>query len=142
MNKLIMLFSLCFFASCSQKAGDKNEGNINVDKAVAASVYAAPITAAKYTLDDATRTNIWQLKAILHDNWRLQDMDKVATDVERKTNELLSECRMSGPGHEALHKWLESFLVDLRKLKDKNADRTKSYISMQKKLEDFDLHFD
>jgi hypothetical protein len=143
MYKIIITMVLIFIVACTENgAENKKDPATAAGVPPAESVFNAPENRAKIKLDDATRANTWQIKAMMHDSWKSKDLDKVATDLQSKTNELLRECRMSGQDHEALHKWLEQFLVDLRQLKDPSANRVQAYISMQRKLEEFDRRFE
>lgn len=94
---------------------------------------------AKWKLDAPTRQNIAEIRPLLAGGAEGKDLQQAGTALQEKTDQLISECRMAGPDHDALHLWLKDYLADLKVLKD--GDR-EAYVLLQKDLEVFDQHFE
>jgi hypothetical protein len=77
---------------------------------------------AKWKVDNATNNNVKNLKAILRmsnsgNNRSLSTYHKTANSLQTGLDKMIRECRMKGPDHLALHKWLEPLMVQVTKLK-------------------------
>ncbi|MDP9048268.1 MAG: hypothetical protein M3N14_09040 [Bacteroidota bacterium] len=128
MKKLLILLLLTgTIWSCNnhKPAGNKNFNNLSE----ADEHQAGPTTeklelnkGAKWKVDNTTNNNINNLKFILEkfDNGSdksLPAYKKTQSDLEKGLNKTISECKMNGADHQALHKWLEPFIVQLTKFK-------------------------
>ena len=77
---------------------------------------------AKWTVDNITNNNINNLKLILEkfDNGTdksLSAYKKTQDDLQKGLDKMIAECKMKGPDHEALHKWLEPLIDQVTKIK-------------------------
>lgn len=77
---------------------------------------------AKWKVDSTTNNNINNLKLIFEkfDNRNdksLAAYKKNQDDLQKGLDKMIIECKMKGPDHEALHKWLEPLIDQVTKLK-------------------------
>lgn len=77
---------------------------------------------AKWKVDHATNGNVNNLKHIFNrfnsgTDRSLKAYKKVGDDLQNGLVKMIKECRMQGPGHLALHKWLEPMIAQVAKLK-------------------------
>lgn len=79
---------------------------------------------AKWKTDDATKKNVGAMAEIVNDSNYLsaRSASQLVSKLESQINELVKECSMSGPDHEALHTWLEQVMLDNRKISEAEPD--------------------
>ena len=85
---------------------------------------------AKWTADSSTTHHVADLRTIanmfkVQPNPSLKEYHILGNDVGNSVNKMIQDCKMTGPAHEALHKWLHPILNETNQLKD-------SYRYMQK----------
>lgn len=76
----------------------------------------------KWKVDASTDNNVKHLQEILEEFTTrnaqpLPAYKKLQEDLEQGINKMISECKMTGPDHEALHKWLEPLIAQVGHLK-------------------------
>lgn len=141
MNKLLFLFVLFLFGSCK----DMNKKSADMEQYEHRQNLRKPMVlnnGAKWMTDDTTRINITEMKSILNAPSAKQDPVKLQEALQAKTDELIKECRMTGPAHEALHTWLENYIEDLKLLKNRELNPDKVYGFLQADLKEFDTYFE
>ena len=77
---------------------------------------------AKWKVDISTNNNVRNLQAILEkfsggSDKSLTAYKKAGDDLQQGLNKMIRECKMKGPDHEALHKWLEPLINLVAKFK-------------------------
>ena len=77
---------------------------------------------AKWKVDLSTDSNVKEIQAILKkfdsgSDKSLPAYKKAQTDLQQGLNKMIAECKMTGPDHQALHKWLEPLMARVAKLK-------------------------
>ncbi|MEO6948430.1 MAG: hypothetical protein ABI123_02275 [Ginsengibacter sp.] len=78
---------------------------------------------SKWKADDATNTNVAELKKIT-DNFKAiqtpttEDYQALNGNMARGLNKMIQQCKMEGPDHDALHHWLEPILKQNTELKE------------------------
>jgi hypothetical protein len=77
---------------------------------------------AKWKVDSITKNNVKNLQAIVEEFKSGQDKSlkaykKTGDDLQNALVKMISECKMKGPDHLALHKWLEPLMAQVTKLK-------------------------
>jgi Cu/Ag efflux pump CusA len=77
---------------------------------------------AKWIADSSTNNNVKNLQVILEKFEAGADQSMaayklVADDLQMGLNKMVSECKMKGPDHDALHKWLEPLIAQVKELK-------------------------
>lgn len=99
----------------------------------------------KWKLDEPTRKNIGEIKSIVDKAAAQQapDYKQVAADLQASTNQLISQCRMSGPDHDALHVWLEGYMPALKELHSTNKPiQTTAFHTIHSEVALFDKYFE
>ena len=81
---------------------------------------------AKWQTDESTRKHAAKLIAETNafntkENADVSSYHAFADDMQKELNTLISDCKMQGENHEALHLWLEPVLKDVSDLKKINA---------------------
>lgn len=78
---------------------------------------------AKWKVDSNTTINIGLIKKTIATtlNQKSIDFTTVAGQLQEDLNKLISECKMTGADHEALHQWLEPLLEKVKNLKEATA---------------------
>ena len=77
---------------------------------------------AKWQTDESTRTHAAKLNAEVDAfntkaNADVAAYQAFASGMQKELNALISDCKMKGPEHDALHLWLEPVLKDVSDLK-------------------------
>lgn len=112
---------LLFSASCSQGGHEGDHGSHE----------AATATGETLSLNDGAR---WPVDSLTSENFvsmkTMTDMFAVApfpalasyqqygADMNGGLNKMISECKMSGPGHDMLHRWFEPIMKQTNELKN------------------------
>ena len=65
-------------------------------------------------------------------------------DLTKGINKMIQECKMTGPDHEALHKWLEHILENANKLKSVSdtAAANPIFQSIDARLDEYRNYFE
>jgi uncharacterized membrane protein len=98
---------------------------------------------AKWKTDVPTRENINTMKSLVMnvDTKDPATLQQLSTDLEAQTTKLISECRMKGPDHDALHVWLEDFQKDFKTFKA--SDQKQNHLaSLKLDMQEFDRYFE
>lgn len=123
MRKWLTIFMVVFFLSaCNQTAHPtETDERANHEHAVAGKELALN-NGTKWKADAITNQNVASLK-IIADNFKLKtspsidDYQLAGADLNGGINKLIKDCKMSGPDHDELHKWLEPVLKEINQLK-------------------------
>ncbi|MEO8949136.1 MAG: hypothetical protein ABI308_12055 [Mucilaginibacter sp.] len=104
---------------------------------------------AKWKVDPITNNNVDNLKQILKGfdngtNRSLKAYKKAGDDLQKGLVKMIDECRMEGPNHVALHKWLEPLMARVATLKQASTNTTaaKSIKSIRVELNRFNQFFE
>ncbi len=95
---------------------------------------------AKWKADTATLSNVALLKTIVSTSKNDSPENYILTAAEFQDglNKMIQDCNMKGPGHDALHRWLEPLLEETNVLKSatkvENARETLHKIEEQLNL--------
>ena len=139
MLKSIIVALIFFTASCSnnQSPNETSEAQSTVPE-----TNQAPLqlnNGEKWKLDEATRKNMKAIKAYIsqasHDNVLSGE------ELQKYTDKLIRECRMSGSDHNALHVWLGSFLQNVQALKSNRNAESASH-ALNEDVKEFDNFFE
>ena len=76
----------------------------------------------RWKVDLITNANVQRLQGMLQKfdtaaDHPLGDYEKLKDDLQHGIDKMISECNMTGPGHEALHKWLKPLIDEVQQLK-------------------------
>jgi hypothetical protein len=77
---------------------------------------------AKWKADSSTNNNVKNLQAIIEKFNSGTDKSMGAytatgSELQGGLDKMIAECKMKGPDHEAVHKWLEPLIGNVRELK-------------------------
>jgi len=104
---------------------------------------------AKWKVDRTTNSNVNNLKLIFKRFYNgtdrsLKAYKKAGADLQNGLIKMINECRMQGPDHLALHKWLEPLMAQVEKLKQAstNAAAAKSINFIQLQLNRYNQFFE
>lgn len=141
MNKFILTALIFFTLGCSS-GGQKNETKeeLKTENGVPENHELKLNDGKKWNLDEATRKNMTPIKSLMNDS-AVTDFNKLASDLQKHTDKLVSECTMKGPDHEALHHWLEGWLTDLKDLRD-GRNPQKAHRLLRRDIVEFDSYFE
>jgi hypothetical protein len=68
----------------------------------------------------------------------------IASSLQTGIDQLVKECKMKGPDHDALHLWLEPLMGEIKELKTVATTDTgdRLFYSIRTRLLDYNLYFD
>ena len=140
MFKPILIALLLITASCSnnQSKGETEETQTHVTETNQTQLQLN--NGQKWKLDEATRQNMKEIKA--HISQASHASGGLSGDeLEKHTDKLIKECRMTGPDHDALHAWLGTFLQHVQALKT-NRDAESASHAVNDDVKIFDTYFE
>lgn len=101
---------------------------------------------AKWKADASTKANVGKLKNTIAgaEQKGLENYGKVATALQEDINQLVSQCKMTGPDHEALHHWLEPIIENVKALSEvSSSEKAGSLLTdIRKQVDLFDEYFE
>ncbi len=141
MNKLMVLIAFVFTACTGTMQEDNNSKEATQVENEKENVTTLQLNnGAKWKLDEATKKNVAALKQIVNDTTRKAEL---ASALQSGLDTLVSQCKMKGPDHDALHQWLEPFMHAVKELKeDDESERQEAMVTIRKELENFDMYFE
>lgn len=133
--KLLLLASLLMvFSACNQSPAHSSEANATKEHLhqhdeeiehydVANLKELALNNGAKWQTDQSTNKHAAALNVIAdsfekNSNINLDSYHEFADTVQKELQQLINDCSMKGPEHDALHLWLEPLLTDVKNLKN------------------------
>ncbi len=142
---LLLSFGLLLFACnyTSHKTGEHAEHSHGETAELALN------NGAKWEADSITNNNVQDIKSIA-DSFKIKpfpsinDYQLLSGDLKNGLDKMISECKMTGPDHEALHQWLIPLLKENDELKNvADTGAAKSiFKSIDKQLEDYHHYFE
>jgi hypothetical protein len=134
-TRLTVLLATSLLLACN--AGNEEEKTGAAKPA--AEIHAEHVTGlalnngVKWKADSATFVNVALLQKIISKAKKesLEIYFQTATDLQNDLNKLISECKMKGADHEALHHWLKPVMEKTKELKDANNIETAEKISVE-----------
>ncbi|MEO7264462.1 MAG: hypothetical protein ABIW38_06090 [Ferruginibacter sp.] len=101
---------------------------------------------AKWKADSSTNRNVKDLYNVIADANPviLEDYQKTGKSIQTGINKMISECRMRGADHDALHHWLEPLMEENKKMSGvTSADEGKGLFGkIRKQLEKYPEYFE
>lgn len=118
---LAIVFSVFIACNSSDKKDDEShdthmESDVHQDHESESAL--ALNNGAKWKADASTNQNVEALKSILAANSpaSLEEYHATGKELQTGINKMISECRMQGADHDALHLWLEPLMGMNKKL--------------------------
>ena len=104
---------------------------------------------AKWKVDHITGENVKNLQAIIAgfvsgNDKSLPAYKKVYDDLQNGLEKMIRECKMHGPNHEALHKWLEPLMGQVSDLKQASTAKgaAQAFNAIESQVKRFDQCFE
>jgi hypothetical protein len=128
-RSLMILAGLCWLVACTNVKDEKvaTSDTAISDKHVPASHEASHGTltlnnGAKWKSDESTRDHLRKMEQQLgtfnsQTAKEVQAYQQLGQSVQQETDQLIKDCRMQGPDHDALHTWLQTILPNVATLK-------------------------
>lgn len=130
---LLSLSAVLLFSSCDQDTDAHHEQHEHTDHTTIAATEATPSelslnNGAKWHTDNSTKLHANKLNGIIQafDNSgdsKLSSYCNLSDAINHELDNLMSDCKMKGPEHEALHHWLEPVLRDAEQLKKASNEK-------------------
>lgn len=118
-----LLFTSTVLFACGQNSNKTEaEDHAHHEAATVTDTALSLNNGAKWKADSVTNKNVVNIKTIA-DNFRIKpfpsanDYHLLGADLNGGIQKMIQECKMSGPDHDALHKWLEPVLSETNQLK-------------------------
>jgi hypothetical protein len=145
---LFALFCSAFLFACNQNSHQKESHTHEANENVQTTALALN-NGAKWKVDSITNHNVVNLKTIA-DNFRIKpfpsanDYQILSSDLSKALNQMIQQCKMTGPDHEALHHWLQPVLEDNKQLKNISdaSNARKLFKSIDKQIDDYHKYFE
>jgi CRISPR/Cas system CSM-associated protein Csm2 small subunit len=128
---IVFLITIGIMTSCNSPAGNKTETPKKDSVKVTPDEHSEHETLSlnngnKWKADSVTNNNVKNLQNIIDNFNRRQDKSltaykNAAADLQSGLDKMISECKMQGPDHEALHKWLEPLIEKVKTLKQSST---------------------
>lgn len=104
---------------------------------------------AKWKSDNSTVKNVENLLTIINSfnngtDKSLASYKKAADNLQKGLDKMISECKMQGPDHDALHKWLMPLMRQVKELKQvsNETDAAKSFQAIREHVNLFSQYFE
>lgn len=144
MYKILILIAAVVIIGCGDNPSDHNTHVANDNEEKHSNHAPGMLTlnnGSKWKLDESTRDNIAEIKSYISDSSHFNDYTRGYEGLKMKSDNLIKECRMSGPDHDALHVWLSPFLKDMERL-TKPGEEKEAYMAVSNHLKEFDNYFE
>ncbi|HEY0667449.1 MAG TPA: hypothetical protein VGD22_04680 [Sphingobacteriaceae bacterium] len=146
---LILLFLAISFLACNnpkhtvdQHQATNTENHDEHDSELALN------NGAKWQADESTRNHASKLNNKIAEfnkmqNTAVADYQTFGNEVQKELNSLVSDCKMKGPDHDALHLWLEPVLQTTKELKgvDSEEQGKQTVQELTEQVEKFNQYF-
>lgn len=123
MKKFVYLITgIILLFSCNQGNNKTGVENNTSSIQAAADTSLTLNSGDKWKADSSTYNNVMDIKNT-SDMFKIQPFPSLneyhilGNDLTKGINKMIQECKMTGPDHEALHKWLEPILENANQLK-------------------------
>lgn len=151
MRKLLILLCISSLFACTNAGTEKKETVQTTEPAHQHGDHAKLILndGAKWKSDESTNRNVSELETTVRRFTDEQpkvtaDFTRVADELQSGLDNLIKECKMQGPDHEALHQWLEPLMKNISELKkaDDEKDASKLFREISEQLDNYHQYFE
>ena len=150
---IILLFSTGFWACNNPETSSKKEVTPAVDadnhEHADNKTGLELNNGAKWIADSSTNNNVKNLQVVLEQfnagtDQTMAAYKLAAENLQLGLNKMVSECKMKGPDHDALHKWLEPLIGQVKELKQVSteADAAKMIATIQTQVNYYNQYFE
>ena len=140
-NLIVLL--IVAFAACNEQVKTENKSKEHANES-AHVVRVIPLNnGGKWKADESTKNNVASIRVLINDSaYATADKrDQLVSHLQGKIDTLISQCRMNGADHDALHVWLERVLTDTKELKQ-DGEYSKKYAALKDDVESFHTYFE
>ncbi len=152
MKKLLVTFMVTgFLLACNQGSDHAADGHSKSSEEKHLQHEKKPAglvlnNGAKWKADSSTKINVALLRDISSSAQKanLENYHQTAEQLQEGLNKMVKECKMKGPDHDALHKWLEPLVEKMKEFK-KQTETERAAISLEeikKQLNLFPIYFE
>lgn len=128
-------------AADEHKAADQHEHNLAAES-------LSLNNGVKWKADSSTNNNVKDLQNIVEqfsgsDNTQ-EVYKQLGEDLQAGLDKLIRECRMKGPDHDALHKWLEPLIGQVKKLNEteKTEESAQQFTAIAQQIQLYSQFFE
>ncbi len=149
LKKIISLIICVALLTACNQSSNRNEPKENSHTAEETATALTLDNGAKWQADSSTNHHVTDLRTIanmfkVQPNPSLKEYQILGNDLGNSLNEMIQDCKMTGPDHEALHKWLEPVLNESNQLKNV-IDTTTARVTfnlIDKRLDEYHNYFE
>lgn len=153
MKLIILVFVTAFFFGCNNsntlqnKEAVKENDEQQTEKIITTEALILN-NGVKWNADSTTNNNVKNLLNITETFYNgtdktLPSYKNAVANLQKGLDKMISECKMQGPDHEALHKWLRPLIGQVTELKKASTegDAAKSMATVKTQLNLYDQYF-
>jgi hypothetical protein len=125
LNKSLLLILLMAFnvvlLSCGSNTKEPSKGKTEETSEEVADSHGLSLNnGMKWKSDQATMANVNAMKLIMENSspQSIEEFHMTADMMQGSVDKMISECRMTGADHDALHLWLEPLMEKTKELKE------------------------
>jgi len=149
MKTILIIISIGLFISCSDsKTGTKEDHSHDaaaVEHHQPESSDAMELNNGnKWKSDETTRQHVQNMQSIVNgaEPKTPDEYVAVAKHLKSEADKLISDCRMQGADHDALHKWLMPYLNEVQALEKGDENASMHFENVKHKLAEFNNYFE
>lgn len=119
---ILFIFTFVFYGCSNPEVSTGSKDSMATENHIEQHSGLSLNNGAKWQTDESTRSHFQKASSILdkfkqNENPDTSDYKSVAQEMQNELDGLIKDCRMTGPDHDALHKWLEPVLKSVNHLK-------------------------
>lgn len=150
MKKLLILLCISSLLACTNSGTGKTESvQTTAEEHPQEPQTLGLNNGSKWKSDDVTNKNVTELETTVkqftnNQPKTLADFSRVANELQTGLDKMISECRMHGAEHEALHQWLEPLIINVSQLKKASEEKEalKLLAEINEQLKNYHQYFD
>ena len=142
--KKLSIILIAVMTACSGLEKTDQHGNENSSEQQHTATAVELKNGRKWKADEATKKNVAAMMHVVSDSSYAgaAKRKELHENVQSKIDSLISQCRMKGAEHDALHVWLGKVLKDMKELKDADNEYGEAHAALKKDIESFYLLFE
>jgi len=139
---LLFLTSLSFVACVNTTSREQKESKEEHEQSSAMELTLN--NGAKWKADSTTLVNVSAITQLVNDSNYRNEKNRIefSARLQNRLDTLVSQCKMTGPDHDALHAWLKPVLHDVKELKEEEDKYDKKYLELQQDVQSFYQYFE
>ncbi len=143
MKKLLILLAMAAMACNNQVKTDQqtdSHENHDTKKEEALSLN----NDKKWNADEATLNNVNAMMVVINDSSYAATSSRSSfiNQMQNRIDTLVSQCRMQGPDHDALHLWLNKVTKNMKEIKEEDDEYEKEKEKLKNNIESFYTYFE